>query len=247
MIRYCLIIEYDGSGYVGWQRQKNGVSIQGEIEKAIFLVTGESMTVYGAGRTDSGVHALRQVAHFDLVREWVPEKLCKALNAHLKISNTISILELCVVDEKFHARFSAIRRSYLYRIITRQAPLALEKGRAWWFPKDLDCEMMRVAAQHLIGKHDFTTFRSVQCQALSPIRTIDRLDINRLGDMIEIRVVARSFLHTQIRSFVGSLKLVGDGKWTSDDLQKALKAQDRKACGPLSPSEGLYFDSVEYS
>ncbi|KAE9511263.1 tRNA pseudouridine(38-40) synthase TruA [Candidatus Liberibacter asiaticus] len=247
MIRYCMIIEYNGSGYFGWQRQKNGSSIQGTIEKAIFLVTGEIVVVHGAGRTDSGVHALRQVAHFDLVREWVPVILCKALNAYLKISDTISILNLSIVDKQFHARFSAIRRSYLYRIITRQAPLALEKGRAWLIPKSLDCENMRIAAQHLVGRHDFTTFRSINCQASSPIRTIDHFDVNSFGNLIEIRVVARSFLHTQIRSFVGSLKLVGDGKWTSTDLEKALQAQDRKECGPLAPPEGLYFDSVEYS
>ncbi|QTP64371.1 tRNA pseudouridine(38-40) synthase TruA [Candidatus Liberibacter africanus] len=247
MIRYCLIIEYNGNGYFGWQRQKNGSSIQGSIEKAIFLVTGEDVTVHGAGRTDSGVHALGQVAHFDLVREWSPEILCKALNAYLRISDTVSILNVRVVNQQFHARFSAIRRSYLYRIITRQAPLALEKGRAWWIPKPLDCEKMRIAAQHLIGRHDFTTFRSINCQATSPIRTIDHFDISSCNDLIEIRVVARSFLHTQIRSFVGSLKLVGEGKWTPDDLLKALKSRDRKECGPLSPSEGLYFDSVEYS
>ncbi|MBL0849207.1 MAG: tRNA pseudouridine(38-40) synthase TruA [Candidatus Liberibacter ctenarytainae] len=247
MIRYCLTIEYDGSGYVGWQRQKNGSSIQGSIEDAIFLATGEERIVYGAGRTDSGVHAFGQVAHFDLVREWIPEKLCKALNAHLKIAgNAISILALRILDEQFHARFSAVQRIYLYRIITRCSPLSLEKGRAWWISRELDCEMMQEAAQYLVGLHDFTTFRSVHCQALSPIKTIDYFTIKKIGNLIEIRVAARSFLHTQVRSFVGSLKLVGDGKWTPDDLKKALQSQDRKACGPLSPPEGLYFYSAKY-
>ncbi|MEG8099377.1 tRNA pseudouridine(38-40) synthase TruA [Candidatus Liberibacter brunswickensis] len=246
MIRYCMIIEYDGKGYFGWQRQKNGPSIQGSIERSIFLLTGETVTVHGAGRTDSGVHALGQVAHFDLSREWIPEILCNALNAYLRISDTISILNLKVVDKQFHARFSAIRRSYIYRIITRKSPLTLEKGRAWLIPKVLDCEKMRIAAQYLIGRHDFTTFRSVHCQSLSPIRTIDYFDVSLFKDLIEIRVVARSFLHTQVRSFVGSLKLVGEGKWTPTDLKMALQSQDRKKCGPLSPSEGLYFYSVEY-
>ncbi|MBY7649541.1 MAG: tRNA pseudouridine(38-40) synthase TruA [Candidatus Liberibacter europaeus] len=246
-MRYYLVIEYDGSGYFGWQRQKNGDSIQGSIEKAIFLATGEAVIVYGSGRTDSGVHALGQVAHFDLVRKWIPNKLFRALNAHLKIAgDSISILELRLIDQQFHARFSAIRRSYLYRIIARGAPLSLEKGRAWWISKYLDCEMMSLASNYLIGRHDFTTFRSVHCQALSPIRTIEKIDINQYGNIIEIIVVARSFLHTQIRSFVGSLKLVGEGKWTPDDLKYALQAQDRKACGPLSPPEGLYFYSSEY-
>ncbi|AHA28220.1 Pseudouridylate synthase [Candidatus Liberibacter americanus str. Sao Paulo] len=246
-MRYCLIIEYDGGAYFGWQRQKVGNSIQGELEKAIFLATSENVTVYGSGRTDSGVHALGQVAHFDLVREWVPNKLFQAINAYLKIAgNAISILRLRVVSNQFHARFSAIRRSYIYRIITRYSPLALEKGRAWWVKNDLDCEMIRIAAHNLIGRHDFTTFRSAQCQALSAIRTINHIDINRSGNLIEIKVIARSFLHTQIRSFVGSLKLVGEGKWTPDDLKKALLSQDRKSCGPLSPPEGLYFHSVEF-
>ncbi|MBA5724260.1 tRNA pseudouridine(38-40) synthase TruA [Candidatus Liberibacter sp.] len=249
MFRYRFTIEYDGGGYVGWQRQKNGSSIQQSIEEAIFCAVGEVVTLHGAGRTDSGVHAFGQVAHVDLMRKWIPEKLCNALNFHLRIAartTAITILDVRVTDNDFHARFSAIRRSYLYRIIARRTPLALEKGRAWWIPKDLNCEAMQVSAQYLVGRHDFTAFRSVHCQASSPIRTVDRLDVIKSGNTIEIRVVARSFLHRQVRSFVGSLKLVGEGKWTPDHLKNVLQSCDRRACGPVAPPEGLYFCRSEY-
>ncbi|AGA65322.1 tRNA pseudouridine synthase A [Liberibacter crescens BT-1] len=247
MFRYCFTIEYDGSYYVGWQRQKNGISVQGVIEDALFALTKETVTVYGAGRTDSGVHALGQVAHVDLIREWCSERLCSAMNAHLRFMNAaVSIIDVKSVNRNFDARFSALRRHYLYRIIIRRSPLCLEKGRAWWVPKNLDYEAMHEAAQLLVGQHDFTTFRSVHCQAITPVRTLDSLTITSIGNIVEIKAVARSFLHHQIRSFVGSLKLVGEGKWTSDNLKRALDACDRKACGPVAPAEGLYFLHVEY-
>ncbi|WEX88317.1 tRNA pseudouridine(38-40) synthase TruA [Sinorhizobium garamanticum] len=247
MPRYRLTVEYDGSDYVGWQRQENGPSVQGAIEKAILSLTGETVSVRGAGRTDSGVHAMGQVAHADLTREWKTHTLRNALNAHLALAGErVSILDAAEAPPGFDARFSAVRRHYLYRIISRRSPLALEARRAWWVPKTLDHEAMHVAAQRLVGHHDFTTFRSAHCQATSPLRTLDRLDVTRAGDLIEIRATAQSFLHNQIRSFAGSLKLVGEGKWTPDDLQAALEARDRKACGPVAPPDGLYFMQVDY-
>ncbi|WEX77806.1 tRNA pseudouridine(38-40) synthase TruA [Sinorhizobium numidicum] len=247
MPRYRLTVEYDGSDYVGWQRQENGPSVQGAIEKAILSLTGGTVSVRGAGRTDSGVHAMGQVAHADLSREWKTHTLRNALNAHLALAGErISILDVLEAPPGFDARFSALRRHYLYRIISRRSPLALEARRAWWVPKTLDHEAMHEAAQRLVGHHDFTTFRSAHCQATSPLRTLDRLEVTRSGELIEIRATAQSFLHNQIRSFAGSLKLVGEGKWTPDDLQAALEARDRKACGPVAPPEGLYFMQVDY-
>ncbi len=247
MPRFRMTIEYDGSGYVGWQRQDNGHSVQGAIEKAVLRLTAEAVPVRGAGRTDSGVHACGQVGHVDLTRAWKPDTLRNALNAHLgQAGERISILETREVGPDFDARFSALRRHYLYRIISRRAPLALEARRAWWVSKSIDHEAMHRAAQMLVGKHDFTTFRSVHCQANSPVRTLDRLDVSRTGDLIEIRATAQSFLHNQIRSFAGTLKLVGEGKWTPDDVRAALEARDRKACGPVAPPDGLYFMQVDY-
>lgn len=247
MPRFRLIVEYDGSGYVGWQRQDNGPSVQGAIEKAVFSLTGETVSIRGAGRTDSGVHAQGQVAHVDLARHWAGETLRNALNAHLgQAGNAISILDAAAVPESFDARFSAIRRHYLYRIITRRAPLALEAKRAWWVTKPLDHETMHAAAQTLVGLHDFTTFRSTHCQANSPVRTLDRLDVTRTGDLIEIRATAQSFLHNQIRSLAGTLKLAGEGKWSVGDVRAALEARDRTACGPVAPPDGLYFMQVDY-
>jgi tRNA pseudouridine38-40 synthase len=247
MPRYRLTVEYDGSDYVGWQRQESGPSVQGAIEKAVLSLTGETVSIRGAGRTDSGVHAVGQVAHLDLTREWKTHTLRNALNAHLTLAGErVSILEAAEAPADFDARFSAIRRHYLYRIISRRSPLALEARRAWWVPKALDHEAMHEAAQRLVGHHDFTTFRSAHCQATSPLRTLDRLDVTRSGELIEIRATAQSFLHNQIRSFAGSLKLVGEGKWTPDDLEAALEARDRKACGPVAPPEGLYFLQVDY-
>ncbi|MGH0212620.1 tRNA pseudouridine(38-40) synthase TruA [Sinorhizobium meliloti] len=247
MPRYRLTVEYDGSDYVGWQRQDNGPSVQGAIEKAVLSLTRETVSIRGAGRTDSGVHARGQVAHLDLTREWKSYTLQNALNAHLALAGErVSILDVAEAPDDFDARFSAIRRHYLYRIISRRSPLALEARRAWWVPKPLDHDAMHEAAQRLVGHHDFTTFRSAHCQATSPLRTLDRLDVTRAGELIEIRATAQSFLHNQIRSFAGSLKLVGEGKWTPDDLQAALEARDRKACGPVAPPDGLYFMRVDY-
>ena len=247
MPRYRLTVEYDGSDYVGWQRQDNGPSIQGAIEKAVLSLTRETVSIRGAGRTDSGVHARGQVAHLDLTREWKSYTLQNALNAHLALAGErVSILDVAEAPGDFDARFSAIRRHYLYRIVSRRSPLALEARRAWWVPKPLDHDAMHEAAQRLVGHHDFTTFRSAHCQATSPLRTLDRLDVTRVGELIEIRATAQSFLHNQIRSFAGSLKLVGEGKWTPDDLQIALEARDRKACGPVAPPDGLYFMRVDY-
>ena len=247
MPRFRLTIEYEGTPYVGWQRQENGHSVQGAVEAAILSLTGETVGIRGAGRTDSGVHALGQVAHADLTRAWAPHQLRNALNAHLAMAGEkIAIIDARAVDTGFDARFSAIRRHYLYRIIDRPARLALEANRAWWVPKGLDHEAMHAAAQMLVGKHDFTTFRATQCQANSPVRTIDRLDVTRNGDVIELRASAQSFLHNQIRSFTGTLKLAGEGKWTPEDVRAALEARDRKACGPVAPPEGLYFMQVDY-
>ncbi|HTO33897.1 MAG TPA: tRNA pseudouridine(38-40) synthase TruA [Pararhizobium sp.] len=247
MPRFRMTIEYDGSNYVGWQRQDNGPSVQGAVEKAILALTREPVLIRGAGRTDSGVHARGQVAHADLSRQWKPETLRNALNAYLgRAREQVVILEAAEVPDEFDARFSALRRHYLYRIISRPSPLALEAKRAWWVSKPIDHEAMHAAAQVLVGRHDFTTFRSTHCQANSPVRTLDRLDVTRDGDVIEMRATAQSFLHNQIRSFAGTLKLVGDGRWTPDDVRSALEARDRKACGPVAPAEGLYFMQVDY-
>lgn len=247
MPRYRLRIEYDGTPYVGWQRQDNGPSVQGAIEAAILSLTGETVSIRGAGRTDSGVHARGQVAHADLSRDWKEHTLRNALNAHLGMAGErVAILDATEVPDDFDARFSAKKRHYLYRIISRKAPLALEANRAWFVARDLDHEVMHEAGQMLVGRHDFTTFRAAQCQANSPIRTIDRLDVTRNGDLIEMSVSAQSFLHNQIRSFAGTLKLVGEGKWTAEDVRKALEARDRKACGPVAPPDGLYFMAVDY-
>lgn len=247
MPRYRMTVEYDGAPYVGWQRQDNGPSVQGAIEKAILSLSGQKVSIRGAGRTDSGVHAMGQVIHADLEREWSPFKLQNALNAHLRLAGErVSIVDIETASEFFDARFSALRRHYLYRIITRRAPLAIEAGKAWWVPKPLDHEAMHAAAQTLVGRHDFTTFRSAHCQANSPVRTLDRLDVTRSADLIEIRATAQSFLHNQIRSFAGTLKLAGEGKWTVDEVRAALDARDRKACGPVAPPDGLYFMQVDY-
>lgn len=247
MPRYRILIEYDGRPYVGWQRQENGPSVQGAIEKAIRGFCGEEAGVRGAGRTDAGVHARGQVGHFDLARDWPEETVRNALNAHLQMAHqTVTILDAARVADDFDARFSASRRHYLYRIVNRAAPLTIDAGKAWRVPRPLDEEAMHEAAQILVGRHDFTTFRSVQCQANSPVRTLDRLDVTRVDDCIEIRASAQSFLHNQIRSFAGSLKLVGEGKWSVADMRKALDARDRAACGPVAPPDGLYFMQVDY-
>jgi len=247
MPRYKLVLEYDGTDYVGWQRQDNGPSVQGALEKAVLSLTTETVTIRGAGRTDSGVHASGQVAHVDLSRDWQGYKLRNALNAHLaQAKEAVAILSAEPMPDAFDARFSALKRHYLYRIRCRPARLALEANRAWWVSKPLDHEAMHAAAQMLVGQHDFTTFRSAHCQAISPVRTLDRLDVSRDGDLIEISASAQSFLHNQIRSFAGTLKLAGEGKMTPQDVRAALEARDRKACGPVAPPEGLYFMQVDY-
>ena len=247
MPRFRMTVEYHGTAYVGWQRQENGHSVQAALEGAIHGLTGESVVIRGAGRTDSGVHALGQVIHADFSRTWVPHKLRNALNAHLAMANErVAVLDVAQVRDDFDARFSALRRHYLYRIINRPARLAVEADRAWWVPKVLDHELMHAAAQQLVGHHDFTTFRSAHCQAKNPVRTLDRLDVTRVGDLIEIRASAQSFLHNQIRSFAGTLKLAGEGKMSPDDVRAALEARDRSACGPVAPPEGLYFMQVDY-
>ncbi|MFD1744782.1 tRNA pseudouridine(38-40) synthase TruA [Rhizobium helianthi] len=247
MPRFKMTVEYDGTPYVGWQRQENGHSVQAAIEGAILSLTQETVVIRGAGRTDSGVHAMGQVIHADLSREWAPFKLRNALNAHLMMAEEkVSVLEVERVSDDFDARFSALRRHYLYRIISRRSPLAIEARRAWWVSKDLDHEAMHAAAQMLVGHHDFTTFRSAHCQAKSPVRTLDRLDVTRHGELIEIRASAQSFLHNQIRSFAGTLKLAGEGRMTPEDVRAALEARDRAACGPVAPPEGLYFMQVDY-
>ena len=245
MPRYKLIIEYDGGPFVGWQTQANGETIQSALEAALTQFTGETPLVHGAGRTDAGVHAMGQVAHLDLERAWETDVLRNALNAHLR-PHPISVLSASLAAPDFHARFSATARHYLYRILNRRSPPALERGHVWWHPVPLDAAAMHEGAQHLIGKHDFTTFRAAQCQSNSPVKTLDRLDVARYGDAIEIRASARSFLHHQVRSIVGTLRLVGEGKWRPADVKRALEARDRAACGPVAPPEGLFLVGVDY-
>jgi tRNA pseudouridine38-40 synthase len=243
--RYRITVEYDGGGFVGWQRQANGPSVQAALEEAVRRFCGETVLVEGAGRTDAGVHALGQVAHFDLVKETTADTVMKAVNFHLKPA-PVAVLSAEVAADDFHARFSAVRRAYLYRMVNRRAPLALERGRAWFVPQPLDAEAMHAAAQLLVGRHDFTSFRASECQARSPVKTLDLLSVARAGEVIEIRAAARSFLHHQVRNFVGSLKLVGEGSWTGDDLQRALEARKRAAAGPTAPACGLYLTEVGY-
>jgi tRNA pseudouridine38-40 synthase len=244
-MRYKMIIEYDGGPFAGWQLQANAPTVQGVLEDAVFILNGSRPVVHAAGRTDAGVHARGQVAHVDLDREWDTRVLRNAINAHLR-PHPVSVLAVETVTDDFHARFKAVRRHYLYRIANRPAPLALERGKAWWHPVALDHAAMHEAAQALVGKHDFTTFRAAACQAQSAVKTLDRIDVARHDDMIDITVEARSFLHHQVRSMVGSLKLVGEGKWRSGDIRDALEARDRTRCGPVAPPTGLYLMRVDY-
>ncbi len=246
MPRYKLTIEYDGTDYAGWQRQANGASIQQALEEALFALTGESATVHGAGRTDAGVHAMGQVAHVDLNREWRGWRLGEAINAHLS-PQPIAVLAAEPASEDFDARRSAAMRHYLYRIVNRRAPLTFERGRAWQVKRRLDAAAMQEAAQALLGRHDFSTFRDSQCQAKSPVRTLARLDVARAGDRVEFSVAALSFLHRQVRSMVGSLVEVGLGKWSAADLKAALEAADRSRCGQVAPAYGLYLARVDYA
>jgi tRNA pseudouridine38-40 synthase len=245
MPRYKLTLEYDGTPFVGWQMQENGRSVQGRVAEAIKAFSGEEVVPRGAGRTDAGVHALGQVAHFDLAKDWEPGKVRDALNAQLR-PDPISVLACERVAEDFDARFSAKARHYVYRIIDRRAPLALERDRAWGVFRALDAAAMHEAAQVLVGNHDFSTFRSAECQAKSPVKTLDRLDVSRHGEVIRVEASARSFLHNQVRSMVGSLKLVGEARWAAHDLKQALEARDRNACGPVAPACGLYLVKVDY-
>ena len=245
MPRYKLTIEYDGRPFVGWQIQDNGPSVQGVLAQALEAFCGEKVSVQGAGRTDAGVHALGQVGHVDLAKDWDEDTVRDALNAHLR-PHPVAILKAERVDGSFDARFSAIRRHYLYRIVNRRADLALERGRAWRIAQPLDLPAMQAAAQRLVGRHDFTTFRNVECQAKSPVKTLDQLDVRRAADDIQVVASARSFLHSQVRSMVGALALVGEGKWTADDVSVALAKRARAACAPVAPPDGLYLARVDY-
>ena len=245
MPRYKLIVEYDGRPFAGWQIQADQLTVQGLLTAAVEALSGDKTLVQGAGRTDAGVHARAQVAHVDLSKEWDTDTIRDALNAHLR-PHPIAILAAERAADDFNARTSAIRRHYLYRIINRRADLTLEAGRAWRVPRPLDAAAMHKAAQRLIGKHDFTTFRSTECQAKSPVKTLDILKVERSDEDVYVIAVARSFLHNQVRSMVGSLVPVGEGKWSPDDLAKALEARDRAACGPVAPPDGLYLTKVEY-
>jgi tRNA pseudouridine38-40 synthase len=245
MPRYKLTIEYDGTSFVGWQHQDNGVSVQGVLTDAIAAFAGERVMVSGAGRTDTGVHALGQVAHIDLAKVWDVDRVRDAINFHLR-PQPVAVLKAEQVAADFDARFSAIKRHYLFRIVNRRADLTLDQNLAWRVPRPLDCAAMHMAAQKLIGKHDFTTFRSTECQAKSPEKTLDRLDVARDGDEVRVTAAARSFLQHQVRSMVGSLVHVGEGKWSVGDLVEALAARDRARCGQVAPPHGLYLVRVDY-
>lgn len=245
MPRYRITIEYDGTPFVGWQIQDQGETVQSRLAESIEAFCGTRIVPGGAGRTDAGVHALGQVAHFDLEEEWPIDVVRDALNAHLR-PDPIAVLDCEQVPSEFDARFSAKARHYLFRICDRRAPLTLEANRAWLVYKKLDSDAMHVAAQILVGDHDFTTFRSSHCQAKSPVKTLDRLHVSRVGAEIQITVKARSFLHNQVRSIAGALKQVGEGKWNNRDMEQALKAKDRTACAPVAPPYGLYLVKVDY-
>ena len=245
MTRFKLTLEYDGSDFVGWQRQAIGMSIQQALEEAAFRITAETAQVHGAGRTDAGVHALGQVAHIDIEKAITADKLRDALNFHLKPA-PIAVIAAEIAAPDFHARFSATRRAYLYRIVNRRAPLTVDHGRAWLVNAPLDSGAMQDAAQVLTGTHDFTTFRATLCQAKSPVKTLERLSVHRVGEEIQIIAESRSFLHHQVRNMVGTLKLVGEGKWSKADVQAALEAKDRAEGGPTAPPDGLYLTRVSY-
>ncbi len=245
MPRYKLTIEYDGAPFCGWQRQADQPSVQQAMEEAAARINGAHVDVFGSGRTDSGVHALGQIAHMDFEKDIRPDKVRDAMNFHL-MKHPITVLDAQICGDDFHARFDAMRREYLYRLIDRRPKLALERGRVWRIPVKMDSDAMHRAAQELIGSHDFTTFRDKQCQAQSPVKTLDELRVSRVGSEIHVTAKARSFLHRQIRSIVGSLAEVGMNKWDAEDMAMALGARDRRECGPVAPPDGLYLVSVHY-
>jgi tRNA pseudouridine38-40 synthase len=245
MPRYRLLLEYDGGAYAGFQAQATQPSVQSALEAAVAGFCGETVRVHAAGRTDSGVHATGQVVHVDLARDWPAETVMKALNAHLR-QEAVVVVEAAVAPEGWHARFSATERRYLYRILNRQSPPALERGKVWHLRKPLDAEAMHAAAQALVGRHDFTTFRDIHCQSNSPVKTLDEAMVERTGEEVRLRFRARSFLHRQVRSMTGALAEVGLGRWSAADLKAALEACDRTACAPVAPAQGLYLVGVEY-
>lgn len=246
MTRFRFTIEFDGRPFMGWQRQSHGPSVQQALEDAARAITGEEVAVHAAGRTDAGVHAEAMVAHCDIAKDMTPFRLMEAINAKLR-PHPVAILACDMVPDDWHARFSCLGRRYVYRIVNRRAPLALDLGRAWRVPNPLDAAAMHEAAQLLVGTHDFTTFRSVHCQSASPVKSLDVLKVARYGEDIEIEAAARSFLHHQVRSMVGCLQMVGRGQWTADDLKAALDAKDRSALGFNAPPDGLYFVEARYS
>jgi len=245
MPRFALLLEWHGAPFMGWQRQAHGPSVQAAVEAAILAVTGETVAVHAAGRTDAGVHALAMPVHFDLARAFAPFRLGEAINARLR-PHPVAVLGVREVAADWHARFSCLGRRYEYRIVNRRAPLTLTAGQAWRISRPLDAAAMHEAAQVLVGCHDFSTFRSVHCQSQSPVKTLDRLDVRREGDMVLVEAAARSFLHHQVRSMVGCLALVGQGQWTCDDLAAALAAKDRCKLGLNAPPDGLYFTGANY-
>jgi tRNA pseudouridine38-40 synthase len=245
MPRYKITVEYDGTNYVGWQRQDNGPSIQQALEEAIHAFSGETVLVQGAGRTDSGVHALGQVAHLDLENDFETDTVRDAINFHIKPA-PISVLQAEEVRDGFNARFDARERAYVYRIFNRRVPPALHRGRCWWVIASLDVHAMNDATKVLLGRHDFTTFRAVKCQAKTPVKTLDVLEATQNGNIIEVRARARSFMHHQVRILVGSLKLVGEGKWSKADLESALAKRNRTAGGQTAPAGGLFLTEVVY-
>ncbi len=245
MTRFALTLEFDGAPFMGLQRQKHGPSVQQSVEEAAHAITGEQVTLHSAGRTDSGVHALGMRSHLDIEKDFAPFRLMEALNAKLR-PDPVAVIACEVVQDDWHARFSCIGRRYIYRIVNRRAPLTLERGKVWHVARPLDDEKMHEAAQSLVGQHDFTTFRSAHCQAQSPLKTLDRLNVRREGEHVLVEAAARSFLHHQVRSMVGTLALVGLGQWQVDDVADALAACDRQSLGLNAPPDGLYFVEAVY-
>jgi tRNA pseudouridine38-40 synthase len=245
LTRFALTVEYDGRPFMGWQHQAHGPSVQEALELAVAAITGEDALVHAAGRTDAGVHALVMRAHVDITKPFAPFRLMEALNAKLR-PHPVAVIACEIVPDDWHARFSCLARHYEYRITTRRAPLTWERGLAWRVPAPLDAGAMQAGAARLVGRHDFTTFRSAHCQADSPLRTLDRLDVTQDGERVTVRASARSFLHHQVRSMVGCLALVGQGKWTPDDMTAALEARDRAALGYNAPPDGLFFVGADY-